>query len=138
MVETEETQDSIVINQRPFFLSVILVSLFVYSGTMSIIFLLASIFNKWISNTLSDFFPEKNIDPGNILMLSLIAFVLTATSFAGVYLMWRLKKKGLFIFSISALLFIGYPYLLGFGNYLSIFIILTVVVIVFLFWKKFK
>lgn len=138
MVDTEEKQNNTEQKQRPFVLSVILVSLFVYTGTMSLIFLLAILFNRWISNTLSDFFPERDIKTGDVLMLSIIAFVLTTVSFAGVYMMWKLLKPGIFVFSISALSFIGFPFIFGFGNYISIIIISSVVILLLLFWKRYK
>lgn len=122
---------------RPFFLSILCVSLFVYTGILSLIFLLSIIFYGWISNTLADFFPEREIVKTNILWLSIIAFLLSGASFYATFLMWRLKKSGLFLFILSSLAFQAFPFLFGFGNYYSLIIILVIIVLLLLYWRRF-
>lgn len=134
MKENESNQNV----TRPFFLSILCISLFVYTGALSLIFLLSSLFNKWISNTLSDFFPERNIENINILLLSLVALVLSTASFFSVFLIWQLKKSGLYLFIISSLLFLLYPFIFGFGNYYSLGIMGVIILLLLLFIKKFK
>lgn len=123
---------------RPFFLSILCISLFVYTGVLSLIFLLSILFNKWISNTLSDFFPEKQIEDSNILMICMVAFVLCATSFISTFLMWKLKRTGLYLFAISSLLFLFFPFIFGFGNYYSLAILGVIIVLLFLYYRRFK
>lgn len=123
---------------RPFILSIFCIALLVYSGTLSIIFLMASVFNSWISQTVSDFFPERDIDPMHILVISLVSFLLNAVSFYAVYSIWNLKRSGLYIFAVAALLFLLIPVFLGFGNYYSLVIIGGLILLLFLFYRRLK
>lgn len=122
---------------RPFILSVLCIALFVYSVTLSLIFLFSMVFNKWISNTLAIYFPERQIESGNIFFLSLVGFVLAGSSFIGTYLIWRLRRAGLYIFSIMSLLLLAFPFLFGFGNLYSLLIIGFMIVLLFAFYKRF-
>ncbi len=121
---------------RPFLLSILCVALFVHSATLTIIFLLATFFNGWIFSMLQDYFPEKNINNSSVLMLSLLGFVLNGLAFTGIYNMWKLKRSGLYLYSAASLVFILFPFFLGFGNLASIIIIVVLIGLLFLFYRR--
>ena len=133
---TEKEND--IIHHRPFVLSILCIALFVYTGILSLIFLLSILFNGWISNTISDFFPERNIVNRNILILSLVGFLLNSISFYSTYAIWRLRKFGLYLFSVASILFLIYPFFLGFGNFYSVVVMIIIIGLLFLFYRRFK
>lgn len=139
MHETETPPAAeIKVKPRPFLLSIVCMALFVYTATLSLIFLFSILFNNWISKTLAVYFPEREIENGNILVLSAIAFVLASTSFVGTYLIWRLKRAGLYLFSITSLLLLALPFLFGFGNPYSLLIMGVIILLLFLYYRRFK
>lgn len=123
---------------RPFILAIFCIALFVYTATLSLIFLFATIFNRWISNIVVDFFPDRNINSTNLLLLSATGFLLNTLSFYAVYSVWKLKRSGLYILMITSLLFLMLPFSLGFGNYYSVIIIFVLNGLLFLFYRKLK
>ena len=123
---------------RPFILSIFCIALFVYSGTLSLLFLLATVFNGWISQTVADFFPEKTIDSKNILIINLAGLLLNGISFYAVYSLWRLKRSGLYIFAVAATSFLLIPFFLGFGNIYSLIMQFFLIGLLFLFYGRLK
>lgn len=110
-------------SNRPFIVSIVCIAFFVYSGLNALIFFFSIIFNSWISETLSDYFPEKDIEQINILVISIVAFGLNALSFLGTWYIWNMRKKGFYILSAFSFLFLIFPFLLGYGSWLSLLIL---------------
>lgn len=125
------------VQERPFLLSVFCIALFVYTGILTLVFLLAVVFNHWISHTVDDFFLERTVSRGSIIALSLVAFLLNGLSFYSVFAVWHLKKHGLYTLALSSMVFLLFPFFLGFGNVSSLIIMGSVNVILFLFYKRF-
>ena len=126
------------IRKRPFLLSVICIALFVYTGVLSLIFLLALVFNGWMHETVNGFFPEQEIDPMQILLIGSAGFFLNGLAFFAVLSMWRLKRYGLYLFVLSSFLVFLVPYFLGYGNAQSLLIIGVFNLLLFLFYSKFN
>jgi hypothetical protein len=124
--------------ERPFLLTVFCVALFIYSGMLTLIFLLAVVFNHWISHTVDEFFRESTISRNSILALSLVAFLLNGLSFYSVFAVWNLKKHGLYTLAMSSMFFLLFPFFLGFGSVTSLIIMGAVNVILFMFYKQFS
>jgi len=133
---TEKEND--IVHHRPFVLSILCIALFVYTGTLSLIFLFSILFNGWLSNTISDFFPERDVENRNILVLSVIGFLLNGIAFFSTYNIWRLKKSGFYLFASSSVLFLIYPFFLGYGNYYSVGVMIVIIGLLFLFYRRFK
>ena len=123
---------------RPFLLSVFCVALFIYTGILTLVFLLAVIFNNWISHTVDDFFLERTVTRSSIIALSLVAFLLSGLSFYSVFAVWHLKKHGLYTLAMSTMIFLLFPFFLGFGNVSSLVIMGTINVILFMHYKRFS
>lgn len=137
---TEESADKSLekISRRPFFLSILCIAIFVYSGFLSIIFLFAILFKEWVTNTMLDFFPEKTFTSAYILFFSAIGFLITSTSFIGGYFLWKLKKIGFYLYLTSNLIFIFLPFFIGDGNLYSAAILIIILLLILIFIKKLK
>lgn len=131
------TESSEQINtSRPFFLSILCIAIFVYAGFLTFLFLLSIIFNLWVTNTLLDFLPEKTLSNGLVLIISILGFVVNGISVLGAFYLWRLRKTGFYLFLISNLVFILFPFFIGYGNYYSTVILIVMLLFIALFLKK--
>jgi hypothetical protein len=126
------------ITTRPFILSVFCIALFVYTGMLSIIFMLVTLFNRPISITVADFFPERMITRENILLLSIVGAALNLLSFFSVMFIWRMKRTGLYVFTLASLIFLLLPFFMGFGDFTSLIIMGIIIAVLFLFHNRLK
>jgi hypothetical protein len=125
-------------NNRPFLLSILCIAIFVYAGFLAFLFLLSVIFNGWITATLIDFFPEKTFSGRFILLISLIGLILNTVSVIGVYYLWKLRKAGFFLYLISNLIFIFLPFVVGYGNLYSSAILILILLLISIYYRKLK
>lgn len=123
---------------RPFFLSILCIAIFIYAGFLAFLFLLAIIFNQWVTNTMVDFFPEKILTNAHVIIISILGFVLNCVSVIGALYLWKLRKKGFYLYLISNLVFILFPFLIGYGNLYSAVILVLIILLIALFLKKLK
>lgn len=121
---------------RPFFFSVICFSIFIYSGFLSLLFLLALINNNWVTQILIEYFPEKSISSTSVFLLSSAFLVLNILSFSGTYLLWKMRRTGFFIFLFATLVIIALPFILGYGNLISSAILLIVVLLIAIYYNR--
>lgn len=133
MAEKEKTSRT-----RPFFLAVLVMALLVHTATLAIVFLLAVIFNGWITNTVNEYFPEQTITRTNIVLVNLSGFLLNSLSFSGAYSLWHMKRWGLYLFAVTSILFLLLPFMLGYGNYTSLIILGVVIGFLFLYYRRLK
>ncbi len=132
----QEDQEFIPQIQRPFFLSILCVVIFSYSTIFIILFLNGILFNNWISKVLNDFLQVGEVQQNSILMLSFVGVLLYSLSFFGAYLIWKLKRNGFYIFLISSCLIILLPYLFHFGNIISVIVLLVLVSLILMYFRK--
>ena len=131
----DETEDKAQNMQRPFFLSILCFSVFVYTVVFILIFLFSLIFHNWVFVVLNDFLLVNVIDRQVIFYLSIIGALLYIVSFIGALYMWKLKRIGLFIFSLSTFFTIALPYLFGYGSLINL-ITLSILVLGFSLYYK--
>lgn len=131
-------EDQVVISkaQRPFFLSILCVAIFSYSTLFILLFLTAVLFNSWITNVLNDFLAIGEVQQNSILLLSIIGIILYSLSFYSAFLIWKLKRKGFFMFLISSLLIVSLPYFFNFGNMISAIVLLLLALLILLHFRK--
>jgi len=132
----EENDHLIPENKRPFFLSILCFSVFVYSAVFILIFLATAIFNNWIYYVLNDYLPENGVEKSVILWLSLTGIVLYGGSFFGAFLIWRMKRAGLYIFLATTALIALLPYLFGFGSMINMIVFSILFVSFAFFYRK--
>ena len=131
---TDSSQETII--KRPFFLSILCIAIFVYAGFLSALFLFALLFYTWVTVTLEGFFPEKNLITNNVILISIIGLLLNIASLVGAIFLWKLRRKGFYIYLFSNLIFILIPFFIGYGNLYSAAILVLTLVFISLFYRK--
>lgn len=134
----DENQELATKKQRPFFLSVLCVTIFTYSTLFVLLFLTGIIFNGWITNVLNDFLTAGKVQPNSILMLSIVGINLYSLSFYAAFLIWKLKRNGLYIFLISSFLIVFLPFLFHFGNIISAIVLLVLISLISMYYRKLR
>lgn len=122
--------------QRPFFLSILCVAIFTYSTLFILFFLTGIIFNSWITNVLNDFLSVGEVQQNTIFMLSSVGIILYGMSFYGAYLIWKLKRKGFYLYLLSSALIVLLPYLFNFGNKISAIVLLILILLILIHIRK--
>jgi len=133
MDEIQEVKSAI---RRPFFLSILCVAIFSYSTLFFLFFLTGILFNGWITSVLNDFLTEGAVQQSSILILSIVGIFLYSMSFLGAILIWKLQRKGFYIFLFSSFLTICLPYLFHFGNVISTVTLLTLILLILFYFRK--
>jgi hypothetical protein len=123
---------------KPFYLSILCVVIFVYSGFFILLFLIGIIYRGWITRILHDYVPERNITPSQVLLICLIFMVLYGLSFWSALLLWKLKRIGLYLYIAGCFGLSVVPVLAGFGNYLSPAVFAFLILSVSLFSRRLK
>ncbi|MBC8484539.1 MAG: hypothetical protein H8D45_00655 [Bacteroidetes bacterium] len=132
----KEEQDLLIKKQRPFFLSILCVAVFVYSGLFTLLFLTGIIFNKWLTTILNDFLPERNFNSTLILLLNLSGVILYGLSFLGAFYIWKLKLHGFYIYMISTIILIIAPYFIGLGSTINTIVFLLLILLPGMYYRK--
>lgn len=132
----DEDQELTTNVHRPFFLSIICIAIYSYSTLFILLFLTGILYNKWITKVLNDFLTVGEVHPNSILILSFVGIILYSLSFMGAFFIWKLKRKGFYIYLISSLLIISLPYLFHFGNVISTIVLLLLVVLILAHYRK--
>lgn len=129
-------QDNLSNKQRPVFLSLLCIVVFVYSGLFTLLFISGVVFNSWIIETINDFIPEKSVERTEIIFLLISGIILYLFSFSGAYYIWRLKQKGFYIYLISTLLIIIESWIIGLGDSISTVILILLFLFFGIFYRK--
>ena len=131
----EENENLIPENKRPFFLSILCVVVFVYSVVFVLIFTALAAFNNWFRYVLTDFMPELEIEKSKIIWFAVTGIIYYALSFTGAYLMWKMKRMGLFIYVAASAMISAVPYLFGLGGITNV-MVFSILVIAFMFFFR--
>ncbi|HSN50730.1 MAG TPA: hypothetical protein VLR52_05815 [Bacteroidales bacterium] len=92
----------------PFSLSLVALFFFVFFGVYALIFLLSLFYSGTITRVINTYIPEDAFSPTVITLIILGGFVLHAAASAGILMMWKLRKKGYFLFATSCILLTTY------------------------------
>ena len=122
--------------KRPFFLSILCIAIFSYSTLFILIFLTGILYNKWITKVLNDFLAVGEVRHSFILILSFAGILLYSMSFLGAFLIWKLRRKGFYIYSVSSVLIICLPYFFHFGSLISTIVLLLLIALILLHFRK--
>ena len=116
-----------VITTRPFFLTLLCISLFVYSGTISILFIVSLVFKSWIDTVVTDYYSGQILTMNNLLLVRIIGLTLHTLLFISGLLIWKLKRWGLLLMAAVFAFIIISSFIFGIGNWLStiVYIIIT-------------
>jgi hypothetical protein len=120
---------------RPVLLSIFCLFGFVYFLLLSVILLLALFYSGWISEVTNKYAPVKEVTSNQLLLIFLAGALLHLVAFAGLVMIWNLKKAGYYLLGIPSLL-IGTYFLLLPG--VSITAVIVYVLFIFVFGVYFR
>ncbi|MCD4665329.1 MAG: hypothetical protein K8R68_08655 [Bacteroidales bacterium] len=123
--------------QRPVFLSILCIIVFVYSGFFILLFISGVIFNNRIVETSNEFIPVIIVEKNRILLLLISGIVLYIFSFLGASYIWKLNRKGFFIYLVSTILIIIGSWFIGLKDILSTIILFLLILLFGLYYRKF-
>jgi hypothetical protein len=89
--------------KRPVILTALCLAAFVHFGLLAMLLLFAVFRSEWITQVVNRYLANDGGTGTRPLFLFGSGFALHTMAFAGVYLMWKLRKAGYFIFAISCL-----------------------------------
>lgn len=124
------------IRQRPFFLSILCVIVFVYSALFILMFLSVVLFHNWITTILNDFLSGEGFNDQFIFTLSLAGTLLYGLSFLGAYFIWKLKRFGFYLYTLSSIALITVPYFFNLGSIISSIILIVLILSFALYYRK--
>lgn len=124
------------ITQRPFFLSILCVIVFVYSTLFIFLFLSGGIFNNWITTVLNDFLNDDLYEKQFILILSVSGLILYSLSFIGALFIWKLKRIGFYVYSLSSIALIIIPFYYNIGSWISSIILILMILSFAIYFRK--
>lgn len=137
--ESDQTQEIVKkTHTRPVFYSALVSAALLYSFLMSVLFLAGILKNKWLTNVMNDYFPERVFSDSGTLFFTITGLVVHAISITGLIFLIRLRRIGYYIFGIATVLLITIPYLYGSGNLVSSVIYATVYILLGLYFKKMR
>ncbi len=122
--------------QRPFFLSILCVIVFVYSALFILMFISVVLFHNWITTILNDFLSGEGFNDQFIFILSLAGTLLYGLSFLGAYFIWKLKRFGFYLYALSSIALITAPYFFNLGSIISSIILIVLILSFALYYKK--
>ena len=88
---------------RPFILSLLCTGGMVYFFLMSVLTGAGLFFSGDIARIMNQYLPESGITGTESLLFFGLAFGLHATSLAGLFLVWKLRRRGYFLLGLSCL-----------------------------------
>ncbi len=71
---------------------------------IALIFLASLLYSGHISTVVNTYVPEDAFTPSQIFLLFLTGFILNAVAFAGVVLVWNMRRMGYYMLSLSCIL----------------------------------
>ncbi len=94
--------------KRPFLLTVLSLFSFVFFGLISVLFFVALLYTGSITDMVLRYAPENSPARITVLFYILGGFLLHGLSLAGNILIWKMRRLGYILFSISSLIIAAY------------------------------
>jgi hypothetical protein len=93
---------------RPFLLTLLCLFSFVFSGLITLLFLLALLWSGTIADMVFRYAPENSASGITVFFYTFAGFVLHALSLTGIILIWKMKRRGYLLFGVTFLVIAGY------------------------------
>jgi hypothetical protein len=123
---------------RPMGLTVICLFSFIFFGLVSLLFLAAIFYTGSITEVLLRYAPENSISKTGIFFYAFGGFILHAAAFTGCIFMWRMKRNGYILFSLSSLTIAIYQLFEANLSPMTTAVYITLVIAFGIFLKKMK
>ena len=91
-------------NNRPFFLTLVCLFAGVYFLILSVLFITGFFYSGWVTEAITLYAPVIKHSKASVSLVLALLSLLFILGFAGVFLMFRMRKPGYYIFGISSLL----------------------------------
>jgi hypothetical protein len=91
------------VRKRPFILTALCLVSFVFFGLISLLLLVSLLYSGSFRNLINTYVTGDPVSFIGVFFVLLLMFLLTAAAFTGTLLMWRMKRKGYYIFVIPVL-----------------------------------
>lgn len=140
---TEEADSSKVdiyptVKTRGLLLSVLSLYAFVYFAVIAVIFLVSLIYSKHIASVVNIYVPEDAFTPSQIFLLFLTGFLLNVLAFIGVTLIWKMRRIGFWLLTLSSTLIIVFQLLMPRASLTSTLGYLLLVLLFALFYRRLR
>jgi magnesium-transporting ATPase (P-type) len=122
---------------RPVLLSVLCIFSFAFYGLISLIFLFAVFYSGWISEVRNKYLPEGTESKNIILLITVSGFLLHFISLIGSINMWRRRKSGYLMLSISTLIIAFFQLFSNRISILSTSVYITLIVLFGIYYRRF-
>lgn len=124
--------------RRPFLLTIFCLFAFVFYGLIALLFLTGIFYSGWITELFNKYTPENSTSGRIMLLFMTSGFLLHGSSFTGTVMMWKLKKRGYFIFGISGLIIAAYQLFQTRISFITTLVYILLILIFGLFYKKMR
>lgn len=122
---------------RPVLLTVWCLAAFVFFGIFTILHFFGILYNNWIIEVTNQYIPEELNTKTEVRFLFLAGFILHATALAGAVLMWRLRRLGYYLLSVSCLIVSFYQLFQSNFTVASTFLYIFMIIGFGLFYRRF-
>jgi hypothetical protein len=124
--------------KRPFFLTALCLASFIFFGLISLLLLVSLLYSGSFRNLINTYVTGAPVSFVGVFFVLLLMCLLTAAAFTGTLLMWRLKRKGFFIFGIPVLAIASYQLVRNEVPVLSTAILIFFLVSFGIFYKYYR
>ncbi|NQV02684.1 MAG: hypothetical protein HQ542_08570 [Bacteroidia bacterium] len=124
--------------KRPLLLSVLCLFAWVCFSILSTLFLLALFYSGWITEIINQYIPDETWSTTQVSLLFLGMFILHATAFSGVILLWNGRRTGYYLFSVPTILITVFHLFRPEIPWLSTAVYAILVILFGLFYRQMK
>lgn len=126
------------LTRRPFLLTIVCLFSFSFFGFISALFLLSCFYSGRITEVLNKYRPEDTRSKGMMALFLLGGFLLHVSSLTGSVMIWKMKRTGYYLFSVSALIISAYQLLQANIYFTSTLVYIILVVLFGIFFKRYR
>jgi len=138
LIRHTENKKPDICKSRPIILSIFCLFGFTYFILLAFLFILATFCSGWITEVTNKYMPAEAVTKAQVFLVFFTGALLHLIAFAGLILIWNMKKMGYFLLGIPCLLIASY-YLCQSQISVSITVIYIIFIIIFgFFYRRLK
>lgn len=88
---------------RPVILSIFCLFGFVYFALLALLFILATFYSGWITEVTNNYVPAEAATKAQIFLLFFSGALLHLVAFAGLILLWKMRRTGYYLLGVPCL-----------------------------------
>ncbi len=123
---------------RPVLLSVLCLFSFIYFGLVAIIFLTSALWSGRIASVVNSYVPEDIFTHSQLLLVFLGGFLINSVTFAGVVLIWRLRRTGYYLLAAGGFSMAAFQLLIPRAALTTTGLYIAMVVLFGIFFRRLK